>query len=56
MHQSFNETDKLRYCLFVDIVRPSVVRKILISAVGLTSLFARSVNYVFYKQWKVVEQ
>jgi hypothetical protein len=56
MHQSFNETDQLRYCLFVDIVRPSFLRTVLVSAVGVTSLFARSVNYVFYKQWKVIGQ
>jgi hypothetical protein len=56
MHQSFNETDKLRYCLFVDILRPSLLRRVLVSAVGVTSLCARSVNYLFYKQWKVVEQ
>jgi beta-hydroxylase len=56
MHQSFNETNKLRYCLFVDIVRPSLLRYVLVSAVGVTSLFARSVNYIFYKQWTVVEQ
>ena len=56
MHQSFNETDQLRYCLFVDIVRPSFLRRVLVSAVGVTSLFARSVNYVFYKQWKVIGQ
>ena len=23
MHQSFNESDKIRYCLFVDMLRPS---------------------------------
>jgi len=29
LHQSFNESDKARYCLFVDIVRPSLVPALL---------------------------
>ena len=54
LHQSFNETDRPRYCLFVDIVRPTTmpaVFKFFIRAIG--KLMSQRVNNVFYGRWKV---
>ena len=56
LHQSFNESDKQRYCLFVDIVRPTMIPsvfKFVIAAVG--KLMSQSANRVFYSHWKVVK-
>jgi len=53
-HQSFNETDQPRSCLFVDIVRPTpipVVLKAFVRAVG--KLMSQGSNKVFYGHWKV---
>ncbi|MBV9289634.1 MAG: aspartyl/asparaginyl beta-hydroxylase domain-containing protein [Hyphomicrobiales bacterium] len=53
-HQSFNETDRPRHCLFVDIVRPTMmpaVFKSFIHAVGI--LMSQGSNKVFYGHWKV---
>ncbi len=55
MHQSFNETDKVRYCLFVDIVRPSLFAGLMRPAVGLVNQIFRSANHIFYKKWKVIQ-
>jgi len=55
MHQSFNETDKVRYCLFVDIVRPSLLTGLLRPAVSLVNQIFRSANHIFYKKWKVIQ-
>jgi aspartyl/asparaginyl beta-hydroxylase (cupin superfamily) len=54
-HQSFNESDKARYCLFVDIARPSMVPALLAGVVTLSRFFFRGFNSIFYKKWKVIE-
>src|SRR5208283_2865407 len=54
LHQSFNETDRPRYCLFVDIVRPTTIPavfKAFIRLVGL--LMSHGANNFFYARWKV---
>jgi hypothetical protein len=54
MHQSFNETDKVRYCLFVDILRPSLSPILLRPFVKLVHILFKSANFIFYKKWKVI--
>jgi len=56
MHQSFNETDKTRYCLFVDMIRPTLFPDLLVSAVSLIRALSRSVNFIFYQNWRVIER
>jgi len=55
LHQSFNESDKTRYCLFVDIVRPSALPALLDVIVAANRVLFRGLNAVFYKKWKVIE-
>jgi len=55
LHQSFNESDKARYCLFVDIARPSMVPALLALVVTLNRFLFRGLNSIFYKKWKVIE-
>jgi aspartyl/asparaginyl beta-hydroxylase (cupin superfamily) len=54
LHQSFNESDRPRYCLFVDIVRPTMMPgafKAFVWAVG--KMMSQGSNKVFYGHWKV---
>ena len=56
LHQSFNETDRPRYCLFVDIVRPTTMPmafKFFVRAIG--KLMSQRINKVFYGRWKVLK-
>ena len=55
LHQSFNESDKARYCLFIDIARPSMVPALLAGVVTLNRFLFRGLNSIFYKKWKVIE-
>ena len=55
-HQSFNESDKVRYCLFVDIVRPSGWPALLAGAVWLNRVLTGKVSSIFYKQWTLVQR
>jgi beta-hydroxylase len=52
-HQSFNESDKVRYCMFVDIVRPAGLPVFLDGVVWLSQMLMGKANSIFYKQWKV---
>ena len=54
LHQSFNETDAPRYCLFVDIIRPSYLPFVFDFAVSVIRLFFKGINGVFYRNWKLV--
>jgi beta-hydroxylase len=55
LHQSFNESDKSRYCMFIDIVRPSLVPALLAGVVTLNRFLFRGLNSIFYKKWNVIE-
>jgi beta-hydroxylase len=55
LHQSFNDSDKARYCLFVDIVRPSMVPAVFAGLVMLNRILFRGLNSIFYKKWKIIE-
>jgi beta-hydroxylase len=55
LHQSFNESDKPRYCLFVDIVRPSVSPGVFRGVVHFVRFFLQGVNSIFYKNWKILK-
>lgn len=55
LHQSFNNTDDLRYCLFVDIVRPSMVPWLFRGIVRVLNVTMGSLNGIFYKNWKKIK-
>jgi len=55
LHQSFNQSDHPRYCLFVDILRPSYLSFIHSFAVSLIRIGLQGVKGIFYKKWKVIE-
>lgn len=55
MHQSINETDKVRYCLFVDMVRPSLFTALLRPAITMVNQVFRRANHIFYNKWKVIQ-
>jgi beta-hydroxylase len=55
MHQSFNESDKARYCMFIDIARPSALPGVMAFVVDVNRVLFRGLNSIFYKKWKVVE-
>jgi beta-hydroxylase len=50
-HQSVNESDGVRYCLFVDILRPSPVPWLLGGVLTGIRLVTAPARAVFYKHW-----
>ncbi|MBA4067376.1 MAG: aspartyl beta-hydroxylase [Isosphaera sp.] len=54
-HQSCNQTDEVRYCLFVDILRPSPVSRVLGAMVAAVRVGMSRVNAMFYKHWTFIK-
>lgn len=53
-HRSVNDVDDVRYCLFMDIVRPNYAQSLFEIAVSGTSVVAGSFKRLFYKNWVFV--
>lgn len=50
-HRSLNETDEPRYCLFVDIVRPSLFHFVMDFFVKFVAIIMQKMNHIFYSSW-----
>lgn len=54
-HESHNNSDALRYCLFVDILRPSLVPWLLSAIVTGIGLLIYPLRSIFYKNWTFIK-
>jgi len=50
-HQSVNYSDDLRYCMFVDIIRPTKFTSLLSAILNMTKHITAKSNGIFYKKW-----
>lgn len=55
LHLSANETEQPRYCLFVDIIRPTPFPAVMLSMVAITRYLTQSVKFIYYANWKIIE-
>jgi beta-hydroxylase len=53
-HRSVNEADAVRYCLFMDIVRPTYAPRLVNFAVHVSSVISGSFKRMFYKNWAFI--
>ena len=56
LHESVNETDQMRYCLFVDMVRPTPFTGVMRSVISGIRLLTQSFKFVYYQNWKVIDR
>lgn len=54
MHRSCNETDTVRYCLFVDIIRPGLFPGLMRAIVAGLRVLILPVRFVFYGRWQQI--
>jgi aspartyl/asparaginyl beta-hydroxylase (cupin superfamily) len=54
-HESHNESDAVRYCLFVDILRPSLVPWLMSGIVTSIRLVMAPVRRIFYAHWTMIK-
>jgi beta-hydroxylase len=54
LHNSVNNSDKVRYCLFVDVLRPSLLPGVMNAILTATQMLLIRINYMFYEKWKMI--
>jgi beta-hydroxylase len=54
-HQSCNESDEVRYCLFVDILRPSLFPRLFSAILACLRVVIARFNAVFYQHWTFIK-
>lgn len=54
-HQSVNYSDDLRYCMFIDIIRPTPFTRLFSILLKLTKFMTAKGNAIFYKKWVFVK-
>ncbi|MGD8330745.1 MAG: aspartyl/asparaginyl beta-hydroxylase domain-containing protein, partial [Acidobacteriota bacterium] len=54
LHKSVNATDAVRYCLFVDLLRPSLLPPLIDAILWGVRIVSIRVNYLFYKNWRFI--
>jgi len=55
LHVSVNETEQPRYCLFVDMVRPTLFPRVLAGVITIVGYLTKSVKFMYYSHWKVIK-
>jgi len=55
LHLSANETEQPRYCLFVDIIRPTPFPAIMAGVIVATRFLTQKIKFIYYGNWKVIE-
>ena len=56
LHVSANETDRLRYCMFVDILRPSPVPWLMSAVVAAEGFLNKRFKFIRFSGWTLVER
>jgi aspartyl/asparaginyl beta-hydroxylase (cupin superfamily) len=55
LHESINQTDQARYCLFVDMIRPTPFPAVMRATVYVIRLLTERFKFVYYQNWKVIQ-
>jgi aspartyl/asparaginyl beta-hydroxylase (cupin superfamily) len=56
LHESVNQTDQTRYCLFVDMVRPTRFPGIMRAVISDIRWLTQSFKFIYYQNWKLIER
>ncbi len=54
-HQSCNRSDEVRYCMFVDILRPSLFPGFMSAILSCVRVAVARINFAFYKNWAFIK-
>jgi len=54
IHQSFNEEDDIRFCAFIDIIRPSYLNHVMLILLSTVGFLLKKTRGMFYKNWKMI--
>lgn len=54
IHQSFNNETSIRYCAFIDFIRPSYLYIVLYTMLKIFGFIMLKIRGIFYKNWKMI--
>jgi aspartyl/asparaginyl beta-hydroxylase (cupin superfamily) len=54
-HQSCNHSDAVRYCIFMDILRPSACPRLMSATLACVAAVVAPFNFVFYRHWTMMK-
>jgi aspartyl/asparaginyl beta-hydroxylase (cupin superfamily) len=55
LHQSVNEADDRRYCAFIDVLRPSLMPRVLSAIISAYGVVFLKLNRIFYNGWVFIK-
>ena len=55
-HLSANETDRLRYCMYIDILRPSPFPRVMAAVIAAEAYLTRKFNLITQSGWTLIER
>src|SRR5262245_42922372 len=55
LHASVNDTEQARYCLFVDMVRPTLFPRVMAGVVTLVGYLTERFKFLYYGHWKIIK-
>jgi aspartyl/asparaginyl beta-hydroxylase (cupin superfamily) len=56
LHESVNQTDETRYCLFVDMIRPTRFPGVMRVVISGIRRLTQSFKFIYYQNWKLIER
>jgi aspartyl/asparaginyl beta-hydroxylase (cupin superfamily) len=56
MHESVNESNQTRYCLFVDMLRPTPFPSVMGTVISGIRLLTQKFKFIYYQNWKVIDR
>ncbi len=56
LHELINDTDERRYCLFVDMVRPTPFPGVMRAVIFGIRMLTQSFKFVYYQNWKLIDR
>jgi len=55
LHLSANETEEPRYCLFVDMIRPTHFPRVMLGVIRIVGYLTEKVKFMYYSHWKIIK-
>ena len=56
LHESVNATDQPRYCLFVDMLRPTPLPSVMSAIISGIRMLTQSFKFIYYHNWQVTDR
>ena len=56
LHESVNATNQPRFCLFVDMLRPTLLPSVMSAIMSGIRMLTQRFKFIFYHNWQVIDR